>query len=75
MLYNVVNIIIHQPRPTGVLTTALVVAAGISGIDVGAHWPSDVGGGLLVGPAWIYMSLSLGRLAKPIFESRRTGAK
>jgi undecaprenyl-diphosphatase len=120
VLYNVVNIIIQRPRPTGVahttsnligysypsghagfflwlsvlamvllgrrlprplyiacwvLAAALVVAAGISRIYVGAHWPSDVVGGLLVGLAWICLSLSLGRLTKPIFESRRTGAK
>lgn len=120
VLYNVVNIIILRPRPTGVahttsnlmgysypsghagfflwlsvlamvllarrlprplyvacwvLAVALVVAAGISRIYVGAHWPSDVVGGLLVGLAWICLSLSLGRLTKPIFESRRTDAK
>jgi len=67
------------PRPLyvacWVLAVALVVAAGISRIYVGAHWPSDVVGGLLVGLAWICLSLSLGRLTKPIFESRRTGAK
>jgi membrane-associated phospholipid phosphatase len=120
VLYNVVNVIIQRPRPTGVahitsnlmgysypsghagfflwlsvlamvllarrlprplyvacwvLAVALVVAAGISRIYVGAHWPSDVVGGLLVGLAWICLSLSLGRLTKPIFESRRTGAQ
>ena len=120
VMYNVVNIIIHRPRPTGVahttsnligysypsghagfflwlsvlalvllarrlprplyvacwvLAAALVVAAAVSRVYVGAHWPSDVVGGLLVGLAWICLSLSLGRLTKPIFESRRTGAR
>jgi membrane-associated phospholipid phosphatase len=120
VLYNVVNIIIQRPRPTGVahttsnlmgysypsghagfflwlsvlalvllarrlprplyvaswvLAVVLVVAAGISRIYVGAHWPSDVVGGLLVGLAWICLSLSLGSLTKPIFEHRRTGSR
>jgi membrane-associated phospholipid phosphatase len=67
------------PRPLyvvcWVLAVVLVVAAGVSRVYVGAHWPSDVVGGLLVGLAWICLSLSLGRLTKPIFESRRTGAR
>jgi undecaprenyl-diphosphatase len=120
VLYNVVNVIIQRPRPTGVahitshlggysypsghvgfflwlsvlamvllarrlprplyiacwaIAAVLVVAAAISRIYVGAHWPSDVIGGLLVGLAWTSLSLSLGRLTKPIFESRRTGAR
>ncbi len=111
VIYNVVNIIIRRPRPTGVPHTThdllgysfpsghvgffvwlgvlalvlfargwpralyiagcvvvvlLVVAAGISRIDVGAHWPSDVIGGLLVGVCWTSLSLSLGRLTRPI---------
>jgi membrane-associated phospholipid phosphatase len=120
VLYNVVNVIIQRPRPTGVahvtsnlggysypsghvgfflwlsvlamvllarrlprplyvacwvLAAVLVVAAAVSRIYVGAHWPSDVIGGLLVGLAWTSFSLSLGRLTKPIFESRRSGAR
>lgn len=119
-LYNVVNIIIQRPRPTGVahttsnllgysypsghvgfflwlsvlamvllgrrlprplyfafwlLAAVLVVAAALSRIYVGAHWPSDVIGGFLVGLAWTCLSLSLGRLTKPVFASSRTGAK
>jgi membrane-associated phospholipid phosphatase len=117
-LYNIVNIIIRRPRPTGVahttskligysypsghvgffvwlsvlamvllarglprplhitcwfLATVLVVAAGLSRIYVGAHWPSDVIGGLLVGIAWTCLSLSLGRLTEPVFGHRRAG--
>jgi len=120
VLYNVVNIIIQRPRPTGVahttsnllgysypsghvgfflwlsvlamvllarrlprplyfacwvLAAVLVVAAALSRIYVGAHWPSDVIGGFLVGLAWTCLSLSLGRLTKPVFASSRTGAK
>jgi undecaprenyl-diphosphatase len=119
VLYNVVNVIIQRPRPTGVahvtshlggysypsghvgfflwlsvlamvllarrlprplyiacwiLAAVLVVASAVSRIYVGAHWPSDVVGGFLVGLAWTCLSLSLGRLTKPIFASNRPGA-
>lgn len=116
--YNVVNIIIRRPRPSGVVhttrellgyaypsghvgfflwlgvlalllplrglprglyiiavvvVTAVVLAAALSRIYVGAHWPSDVIGGLLVAIAWIGFGLSLGSLTKPVLErhSRR----
>jgi membrane-associated phospholipid phosphatase len=120
VLYNLVNIIMQRPRPTGVphttsnlmgysypsghvgfflwlsvlamvlvahrlprpwyfacwaLAAALVVAAGLSRIYVGAHWTSDVIGGFLVALAWTSLSLSLGRLTKPILASSRFGAR
>src|SRR5476651_1812226 len=112
VVYNVVNIIIRRPRPTGLahttskligysypsghvgfffwlsvlalallarklprplyiacwfLAAVLVAASALSRIYVGAHWPSDVVGGLLVGVAWTCLSFSLGRLTKPVF--------
>jgi undecaprenyl-diphosphatase len=58
------------PRPLYLTSWALAVlfalAAGLSRIYVGAHWPSDVLGGLLVGVSWTALSLSLGRLTDPI---------
>jgi membrane-associated phospholipid phosphatase len=114
VVYNVVNIIIRRPRPTGVahttskligysypsghvgfffwlsvlamvllarklprplyvacwfLAAVLVAASALSRIYVGAHWPSDVVGGLLVGVAWTCLSFSLGRLTRPLFEA------
>ena len=117
-VYNIVNIIVLRPRPSGVahttanlggysfpsghvgffvwlsvlavvllarnrlprplsiacwgLAAVLVVAAALSRIYVGAHWPSDVIGGFLVGVAWTCLSLSLGRLTEPIFGKTRT---
>jgi membrane-associated phospholipid phosphatase len=53
-----------------ILVGAVAVGAALSRIDVGAHWPSDVAGGLLVGVAWTSLSLSLGRLTRPIFGIR-----
>jgi len=115
VLYNVVNIIIKRPRPSGVahttrellgyafpsghvgfflwvgvlavllvlrglprplyvlgwaLAAALVLAAGLSRIYVGAHWPSDVIGGVLVAIAWISLGLSFGRLTEPVLRTR-----
>ena len=116
-VYNIVNIIVRRPRPTGVahttskligysypsghvgffvwlsvlavvllarnrlprplyiacwfLAAVLVTAAALSRVYVGAHWPSDVVGGLLVGVAWTCLSLSLGRLTRPVFARKR----
>ena len=53
------------------LAAVFVAAAGLSRIYVGAHWPSDVVGGFLVGVAWICLSLSLGRLTGPAFRKPR----
>jgi len=61
------------PRPVRiacwVLVCIVVVAAALSRIYVGAHWPSDVIGGFLVGVAWTALSLSFGRLTRPVFGS------
>ena len=119
-VYNVVNIIVRRPRPTGVahttskligygypsghvgffvwlsvlavvllarnrlprplyiacwfLAAVLVTAVALSRVYVGAHWPSDVVGGLLVGVAWTCLSLSLGRLTRPVFAPQRAAA-
>lgn len=117
LLYNVVNIIIRRPRPSGLAHTAhesigfsfpsghvafffwlgtlaivlvsrglprplrytcwgvvaaLVAASGLSRIYVGAHWPSDVLGGFLVGVFWTFLTLALGRLSQPILGPRAT---
>lgn len=45
----------------------VLVVAALSRIYVGAHWPSDVIGGLLIGVAWTSLSLSLGRLTRAVF--------
>jgi undecaprenyl-diphosphatase len=69
----------NLPRPLYVacwfLAAVLVAAAALSRIYVGAHWPSDVIGGLLVGVAWISLSLSLGRLTGPVFATTRGASR
>lgn len=112
VIYNLVNLIIRRPRPTGVphtthdllgysfpsghvgffvwlgvlalvllarglprtlyvascaVVAVVVVASAISRMYVGAHWPSDVIGGFLVGVCWTSLSLSIGRLTGPVF--------
>jgi undecaprenyl-diphosphatase len=60
-------------RVAWVVAAILVILAGLSRIYVGAHWPSDVIGGLLVGVGWMAFSLSIGRLTRPIFGNATSG--
>lgn len=47
-------------KPIGwVLVVMTVVACGISRIDTGAHWPSDVLAGALIAIAWLSFVLSI----------------
>jgi undecaprenyl-diphosphatase len=48
----------------------VVLASAYSRVYVGAHWPTDVLGGLLVGAGWVAFSLSIGRLTEPVFGPR-----
>lgn len=52
-----------------VLSGLIVVANGISRIDVGAHWPTDVLGGILIATAWLSLWLAIRRVARPVLES------
>lgn len=47
-------------RPAGwVLVAMTVVACGISRVDTGAHWPTDVVAGALIALAWIALVVSV----------------
>jgi len=46
------------------LTVLIVIANGISRIYTGAHWPSDVAGGILIASAWLSFWVSLGWVSR-----------
>lgn len=56
--------------PVGwVVGAALVAIGGVSRIYSGAHWPSDVLGGLLMAVAWLSLVISIRWISDPIIQS------
>lgn len=67
MLVYMLTVPRHMPRPwRGVLiglAVSLVLAVGISRVYLGAHYPSDVLGGLAFGVAWVSICVAVSGLA------------
>jgi membrane-associated phospholipid phosphatase len=54
---------------------AIVFLVGLDRIYVGAHWPSDVLGGILIATAWLTFVLSVRWISDPGFVRKKTDAK
>jgi membrane-associated phospholipid phosphatase len=67
MLVYMLTVPRHMPRPwRGILiglAVSLVLAVGISRVYLGAHYPSDVLGGLAFGTAWVSICVAVAGLA------------
>jgi len=67
MLVYMLTVPRHMPRPwRGVLiglAVSLVLTVGISRVYLGAHYPSDVLGGLAFGVAWVSVCVAVSGLA------------
>src|ERR1700694_6057176 len=51
-------------KPIGwAVVAGLVLATGLDRIYVGAHWPSDVLGGVLIATAWLALVVSIRRIS------------
>lgn len=58
-------------RVIAVLLTVPVLTIGLSRIYDGAHWPTDVLGGYLIGGVWLALTIGLYREAQGWLERRR----
>ena len=81
MLVYMLTVPRHMPKPwRGILiglAVSLVIAVGISRVYLGAHYPSDVLGGLAFGMAWVSVCVAVAGLAhhrrgRSLARKRRT---
>jgi len=53
-----------------VFVVLLIAVACLSRIYVGAHWPSDIAGGLFLGGGWTALAMATRRLSDPVLDER-----
>jgi undecaprenyl-diphosphatase len=63
-------------QPVGwAIAVLFVLVGGFSRIYSGAHWPTDVLAGLLIGIGWLSFVLSIRWISDPVLEPARRGEK
>lgn len=57
-----------------VLAAAFVLLGGFSRVYSGAHWPTDVAAGLLIGVGWLALVLSVRWISDPVLKKKDKNA-
>jgi undecaprenyl-diphosphatase len=75
LMYLILTLFPPSPWRAALLAVlgALILLVGPSRVVLGGHWPSDVGGGYLLGGLWLLVSIGLYRWGRARIGGPPTG--